>query len=147
LEQLRELHEKSEIKPVFVQNRCFAETGWDAEIREFSRSNGISYQGFSLLTANAKFLGGEMERPAGRNIPHLLFKGQTEALSVHPRVQDVLRHTGKTMQQLVFRFARQVGMIPVVGTRSFEHMKADIAKDDFQLSQEQLEILQNVASL
>ena len=42
--------------PAFVQNRCFAHTGWDREMRRFCRENNIVYQGFSLLTANAEVL-------------------------------------------------------------------------------------------
>ena len=38
--------------PAFVQNRCFAHLGWDRDIRSFCRANQITYQGFSLLTAN-----------------------------------------------------------------------------------------------
>ena len=53
LEQLQALITQSEIKPAFVQNRCFARTQWDAEIRDLCRAHDIRYQGFSLLTANA----------------------------------------------------------------------------------------------
>ncbi|MGE3759528.1 MAG: aldo/keto reductase family protein [Pseudobdellovibrionaceae bacterium] len=68
--QLEELCSKALVKPTFVQNRCFAETTWDKKIREFCKHNHILYEGFSLLTANSKFLGGHVEQPAGRNIPH-----------------------------------------------------------------------------
>jgi diketogulonate reductase-like aldo/keto reductase len=39
-----------------VQNRCFANRGWDRQVREVCRENGILYQGFSLLTANRNVL-------------------------------------------------------------------------------------------
>ncbi len=58
-EQLALLLEKSEIKPAFVQNRCFARTQWDKRIRELCNANDIIYQGFSLLTANST----ELNRP------------------------------------------------------------------------------------
>ena len=39
-----------------VQNRCYAWTGWDQEVRRVCRERGIIYQGFSLLTANQREL-------------------------------------------------------------------------------------------
>jgi diketogulonate reductase-like aldo/keto reductase len=42
--------------PAFVQNRCFARTGWDREVRAFCHQHKIVYQGFSLLTANPEVL-------------------------------------------------------------------------------------------
>jgi diketogulonate reductase-like aldo/keto reductase len=52
LDQLNILYEGASIKPTFVQNRCFAQLGWDMHIRDFCTNNNILYQGFSLLTAN-----------------------------------------------------------------------------------------------
>src|SRR5690606_10037733 len=56
LQQLSSLWKEARVKPRFVQNRCFAATGWDREVREFCAKNGMVYQGFSLLTANAAAL-------------------------------------------------------------------------------------------
>src|SRR5262245_13746714 len=50
--QLATLIERAQIKPMAVQNRCFANRGWDRRVREICRANGIMYQGFSVLTAN-----------------------------------------------------------------------------------------------
>ena len=72
LEQLRSLFDEAAVKPAFVQNRCFARTGWDRAVREFCRANGIAYQGFSLLTANARehaAAGGVPVRDAGGHDP------------------------------------------------------------------------------
>jgi diketogulonate reductase-like aldo/keto reductase len=145
-EQLVELHEKSQVKPKFVQNRCFAEKRWDKEIREICTHNGIFYQGFSLLTANWKFLGGEVERPAGRNIPHFQFS-EGGSIDVHKELQSILQQTEKTIQQIVFRFAKQIGMIPIIGTRSASHMKLDLEIQDFTLTEAQIEVLENLAFL
>jgi len=49
LDQLKELFTKAQIKPKFVQNRCFTNTGWDLQVRQFCKKNNIIYQGFSLL--------------------------------------------------------------------------------------------------
>jgi diketogulonate reductase-like aldo/keto reductase len=43
-----------------------------------------------------------------------------------------------TVPQVIFKFARQVGMLPLTGTRSPEHLRADLAIDDFELAAEEL---------
>src|SRR5690606_5417483 len=78
LSQLQQLWEGADVKPTFVQNRCFAALAWDRPVRLFCRERGILYQGFSLLTANAREL---MRPPAG----------------------ELARKYGKTLAQIVFR--------------------------------------------
>jgi diketogulonate reductase-like aldo/keto reductase len=145
-DQLAELHREAKVKPSFVQNRCFADTEWDKQIRDFCRENQIIYQGFSLLTANSKFLGGKVERPAGRNVPHLIFD-KNGALEIHPKIQAVLEKTGRTMPQVIFRFAQQSGITPLVGTRSAEHMKLNLQTESFTLTKEQVGEIEGIASL
>jgi diketogulonate reductase-like aldo/keto reductase len=96
-------------RPSFVQNRCYARTGWDREVRALCRDHGIAYQGFSLLTAN-------------------------RAEIASPELGSIARRTGRTVPQVVFRFAMQVGMIPLTGTSSQAHMRQDLACADFDLS-------------
>jgi diketogulonate reductase-like aldo/keto reductase len=105
---------------MFVQNRCFARTRWDAEVRAFCRKNGIIYQGFSLLTANANEL---------RNA----------------RFRAIVAKTGKTPAQVVFRFALQVGMLPLTGTTDAAHMREDLAALDMELSSEDVETIERIA--
>jgi diketogulonate reductase-like aldo/keto reductase len=95
--------------PAFVQNRCFARSGWDREVRAFCRDRKIVYQGFSLLTANP------------------------EALE-HPAVLAVARRLRATPEQVVFRFAQQVGMLPLTGTTDRRHMDEDLACRAFPLT-------------
>ena len=49
---LRAVYEAAEIKPSVLQNRFYAQSGYDVQIREFCRSNAIQYQSFWTLTAN-----------------------------------------------------------------------------------------------
>src|ERR1700730_13967877 len=51
-DQVALLCDLAEVRPAFVQNRCFARMGWDREVREVCKREGVVYQGFSLLTAN-----------------------------------------------------------------------------------------------
>ncbi len=115
-DQLEQLWELAAVKPAFVQNRCFAVTGWDAKIRAFCAEKGIAYQGFSLLTANTNELR-------------------------HPWFQQLVRQLKKTPAQIIFRFAKQVGMIPLTGTTNESHMREDLAIDDFALSDEDIKKL------
>jgi diketogulonate reductase-like aldo/keto reductase len=101
LEQLRELVAQATVAPAFVQNRCYASTGWDRDIRRFCAANGIVYQGFSLLTANREVL------------------KQREFVGICKRA-------GRTPAQVVFRFAQQVGMLPLTGTTDPTHMREDL---------------------
>jgi diketogulonate reductase-like aldo/keto reductase len=109
LDQIEELFEFAKVKPKFVQNRCFARTRWDAEVRGFCARNDIVYQGFSLLTANVSEL-----RSA--------------------RFREIVRRVGKTAAQIVFRFAIDAGMLPLTGTTDRAHMIEDLAATDFELS-------------
>jgi diketogulonate reductase-like aldo/keto reductase len=114
LEQLELLCEKARVRPHFVQNRCFAVTGWDWHVRRFCAAEGSVYQGFSLLTANRDALG-------------------------HPKLAAIAERHGRTVTQIVFRFALEVGMIPLTGTTSAEHMRADLDAFDFTLSPEEVQ--------
>lgn len=107
--QLTELHAAAVVKPAFVQNRCHARDGWDRDVRAFCRAHGIIYQGFSLLTANTR----ELELPG---------------------VRGVVGRAGRSLGPVVFRFALQLGMLPLTGTTSERHMSEDLACLDFELS-------------
>ncbi len=120
LDQLEALCGIAKVKPMFVQNRCYARTRWDAEVRAFCRANGIIYQGFSLLTANANEL---------RNA----------------RFRAIVAKTGKTPAQVVFRFALQVGMLPLTGTTDAAHMREDLAAPEMALSAEDVETIERIA--
>ena len=119
-DQLELLLEKSEVKPAFVQNRCYARTRWDARIRALCHANDIIYQGFSLLTANST----ELDQP---------------------ELLDISKRLGCSPSQVVFRFALQVGMIPLTGTSSKIHMEEDLAIYEIELSGSEIDIIENIA--
>jgi diketogulonate reductase-like aldo/keto reductase len=96
--------------PAFVQNRCYARLGWDREVRSFCRERKIAYQGFSLLTANP-----EVVR--------------------HPLVTGLALRANSTAAQIVFAFARAVGMLPLTGTSDAGHMTQDLASSGLTLSE------------
>jgi diketogulonate reductase-like aldo/keto reductase len=118
--QLARLCGEARLKPMFVQNRCFAALGWDKEVRDICRNHGIIYQGFSLLTANGKVL-------ADRE------------------VHDIASRHGARVAQIIFRFAMQVGMLPLTGTTSLEHMQEDLAAETISLTAEELHRIETIA--
>ncbi len=106
--------------PAFAQNRCFARTGWDREVRNFCQERGIEYQGFSLLTANQEVL-------------------------QHPPFVELARRLNVTPAQVVFAFARAVGMLPLTGTSNEEHMKQDLGSLEIALSAEVVRAIEAIA--
>ncbi len=119
LPQLEELVTFAAIPPAFVQNRCYARDGWDREVRAFCRQHDILYQGFSLLTANAR----ELDRPA---------------------VRLIAERRAATVAQVVFRFALEVGMIPLTGTTQIGHMQEDLGASAVALSAEEVATLERI---
>lgn len=117
LEQMESAHKEL---PAFVQNRCFARMGWDRDVRQFCRERKILYQGFSLLTANVQQL-------------------RTEEVS------DIAQRNKATVAQIVFAFARQVGMLPLTGTSNAEHMTQDLASRQIHLSSDDIHVIETLA--
>jgi len=117
LEQIARAH--SEL-PRFVQNRCYAQLGWDRQVRRFCREREITYQGFSLLTANLEVL-------------H------------HPFITTLAERRRVTPAQIVFAFARALGMLPLTGTSNVEHMKQDLASVELELPADAIETIESLA--
>jgi diketogulonate reductase-like aldo/keto reductase len=120
-EQLDALLELAEVAPRFVQNRCFASRAWDAAVRRRCDAAGITYQGFSLLTANRRELAA-------------------------PEVTQIAERHGVTVPQLVFAFSRALGMLPLTGTTDGEHMRQDLAALDLTLTKDEVQAIERVGA-
>jgi diketogulonate reductase-like aldo/keto reductase len=119
-EQLERLCGEARIQPSFVQNRCYASQGWDRAVRDVCRPQSIAYQGFSLLTANRDVLASS-------------------------EIGRLAKQYGRTPAQIVFRFALDIGMIPLTGTSDPAHMRQDLALLDFRFTAEEVERIERVA--
>ncbi|MBL7669728.1 MAG: aldo/keto reductase [Bdellovibrionaceae bacterium] len=119
LSQLRDLYENSKIKPSFAQIRCYAKNSWDSEIRNFCLTKDIVYQGFSLLTANAAALNG-------------------------PQMRSIADKYDSSVAQVIFAFARQIGMLPLTGTTDSVHMKQDLESLSLVLEQADMNTIENI---
>jgi diketogulonate reductase-like aldo/keto reductase len=122
LGQLRLLCEGARVRPRFVQNRCYAVRGWDRSLRTYCAANGMTYQGFSLLTANRDVL-------------------------AHPEVAKIARRHGRSVPEVVFRFALDAGMVVLTGTTNADHMRADLDALNFRLDPRETELIENAALL
>jgi diketogulonate reductase-like aldo/keto reductase len=118
-EQLTLLCERAMHKPMVVQNRCYAAFGWDKAVRDVCRIHGIIYQGFSLLTANREVF-------------------------AEPDVRAMAAKYGTGLAQIVFRFAMQIGMLPLTGTTNPQHMNDDLQADRFTLTPEELQRMETI---
>ena len=117
--QLAMLIERANVKPMAVQNRCFANRGWDRQVRQICVRYSIMYQGFSLLTAN----------------PYVLR---------HPAVIAIARRVGTDPARVIFRFAMQVGMVPLTGTTNEQHMKQDLGVYNIELTQDEVNAIESI---
>jgi diketogulonate reductase-like aldo/keto reductase len=106
--------------PTFVQIRCYASLGWDRDVREFCRERKIIYQGFSLLTAN-------------------------QGVLTHPFIAGLAAHSKATPAQIVFSFARSIGILPLTGTSNADHMKQDLASGNLELPSDVLNKIERMA--
>jgi len=120
LEHLEQMTSAGSELPGFVQNRCYANQGWDREVRQFCRERDIVYQGFSLLTANV-------------DVVH------------HPMIAALAARMGATPPQIIFAFARAIGILPLTGTSSAGHMKQDLASLQIALPPDTVQAIESLA--
>lgn len=102
------LYQAASIKPAVLQNRFYADTGYDQELRAFCHRQGVIYQCFWTLTAN----------------PHILKSAIIEKLASQYQ---------RTPAQVFFRYLTQIGIVPLTGTTSAKHMQQDLAIFEFEL--------------
>eukprot|EP00877_Chromochloris_zofingiensis_P003181 jgi/Chrzof1/12864/Cz07g10050.t1 len=102
-EDLQHLYEEASLKPAVVQNRFYGKTGFDRDIRAFCKQHGVIYQSFWTLTA-------ESNRPVINS----------------PTVSNIAKRLGATPAQVFYRFVMQLGIVPLNGTTSEDHMRADL---------------------
>jgi diketogulonate reductase-like aldo/keto reductase len=113
LATLETLYQAADVKPAVLQNRFYAETGYDRALREFCRQHAISYQSFWTLTANPQLLAGSA-------------------------ITGAAAKYGRTPAQILFRYLTQSDIVPLTGTTSATHMRDDLQIFDFELTIDEL---------
>lgn len=107
------LYRNCEIKPSVVQNRFYAQSTYDKDIRKWCNDKGIIYQSFWSLTAN----------------PHLVNSEVVYKLS---------QKYSKTLEQIFYKYLNQVGIIPLNGTTNKVHMIIDLQIGEFSLEENEV---------
>ena len=90
----------AKIKPSVLQNRFYDEGAYDLQFRDVCKNHNVTFQSFWTLTGN----------------PDLL-----KFISRH-----TLKPKDSTSEQLLYKFVQQLGIVPLNGTTSAEHMKLDL---------------------
>lgn len=119
LELLKQVYKDARVKPSFVQNRFYADTGYDKELRAWCIQHAIAYQGFWTLTAN----------------PHILSSEPMRLLT---------QKYAKTPAQIFYRFLICKSITPLIGSTSRKHLEEDQAIFEFELEKKDSEILERV---
>src|SRR5262249_1373287 len=114
--QLRQLQTPwgaAPIKPAVLQNRVYADTGYDRGLRAYCGAQGILSPRFWALTANPRIL-------------------------THSAVAALAGKYQRTAAQIIFRYLTQIDVAPLTGTRSVAHMREDLSIFDFRLAEREL---------
>ena len=95
------LYEHAVVKPTVLQNRFYADSNFDTELRHFCRDHGVMYQSFWTLTANR----------------HALASKQAH---------DMAHRKHLTPQTMLYAFLMSLGYVtPLDGTKN--HFDEDVA--------------------
>lgn len=97
----KQLYEEAKVKPKVLQNRFYADSNFDIELRSMCKSLGVQYQSFWTLSANRKALATKDWKA-------------------------VAEQKGLTPQTLMYAFMMTLGHTPLSGTKNSGHMTEDI---------------------
>jgi len=122
LKTFQKLFDTARIKPSVLQNRLYAETHFDQDLRAFCKKEGIFYQSFWTLSAN----------------PIILKNKNVEAIAAS---------RGKTVEQIFFAYLMQTAVItPLTGTTNKQHMMQDLEAMDIKLTGEETNVFEALMS-
>ncbi len=122
LELLAKLYGEMEVKPAVVQNRFYADSGYDEELRRWCRERGIAYQSFWSLTAN----------------PHIL---------AAPPLMALAQKYARTPAQIFYRYLNHSGIVPLIGSTSQSHVEQDLQIFEFELTPDEVAMIDSLLRL
>jgi diketogulonate reductase-like aldo/keto reductase len=119
---LTRLLDFAEIKPTFVQNPTIAgPSKWDLNVRSVCTERGIVYQAYYL------------------------FHPENDWVYRHPSIRRLAENYSRTPQQVVVAFARQRGLLPLVGSQDQGHMAMALAAArHLRLTAAELDMIENL---
>ncbi len=113
LDVLKYLYNNAKVKPTIVQNRFYAQSGYDKELRAFCKQHNITYESFWSLTANPNILASEI-------------------------LEDLALKYKKGVAEIFYRFLNHIDIVPLNGTTSTKHMIEDLKISGFELTNEEI---------
>ena len=119
LPRLEALYRNARTKPAVIQNRFYAKTRYDRDIRAFCKKSGLVYQSFWTLTANPEVLAA-------------------------PAMSELAAKHGRSPAQLFFRYLTQMDIVCLTGTSSKEHLQQDLSIFEIRLSPAECETLSSL---
>ena len=119
LDVLIYLYTNARIKPSIIQNRFYAQSGYDKEIRAFCKENAITYESFWSLTANPNILSNEV-------------------------LENLAKKYERSSAEIFYRFLNHINIVPLNGTTSKKHMIADLKISEFELLFEEITQISNL---
>ena len=119
LDVLKYLFNNAKVKPSIVQNRFYAQSDYDKEIRSFCNENHITYESFWSLTANPNILS-------------------------HEVLQNLALKYEKGVAEIFYRFLNHINIVPLNGTTSLKHMIEDLKIGEFELTREEINSIYNL---
>lgn len=119
LDVLVYIYNNAKIKPSIVQNRFYAQSGYDKQIRAFCHENSIKYESFWSLTAN----------------PHIL---------TNKILQNLSQKYQRGVDEIFYRFLNHIYITPLNGTTSTKHMIEDLKIGEFELTNDEINSILNL---
>ena len=113
LDVLKYLYNNAKVKPTIVQNRFYAQSGYDKDLRAFCKQHNIAYESFWSLTANPNILS-------------------------HEVLQNLAVKYQKGVAEIFYRFLNHIDIVPLNGTTSTKHMIEDLKISGFELTNEEI---------
>ena len=113
LDVLKYLYNNAKVKPTIVQNRFYAQSGYDKDLRAFCKQHNITYESFWSLTANPNILASEI-------------------------LEDLALKYQKGVAEIFYRFLNHIDIVPLNGTTSTKHMIEDLKISGFELTNEEI---------
>jgi len=145
---LMRLYDDAAVKPQILQNRFYARSNYDIEIRKFCRDNAIRYQSFWTLTANP-----HVTDRWGNGI-HVIYHCTAWLIPIlcacryhSALLRSLATKYSKTTQQVFFKFVQSLGITPLTGTTSPLHMVEDLATLDFSIDSEDVNAISKLMKI
>ena len=64
---------------------------------------------------------------------------------IDPHVRAIAQRLGTGVAQVIFRFAMQIGMLPLTGTTNPQHMKEDLQAEQLTLTPDDIQMIETIS--